>query len=131
MIVVHLIRFGLRLCFSGFFQSSIERSSYFSCEKHYVRLDYLSALDRPNGSSLTCRWLDQTPSDELYMTRVCESLQMVEGDLSTDADLSCGKALAVLWTTQENKIAFLHRPRRDRFLDRLFLNIEYGSVCHD
>jgi hypothetical protein len=119
MIVVHLIRSGLRLCFSGFFQSSIERLSYFSCEKHYDRLDYLPVFSRLNGSLLTGRRFGLFPSDDLYMTRVCESLQMVEGDLSTDTDFSCGKALAVLWTTfsagQNIETAFLHGLCNDRF----------------
>ncbi len=54
-IVVRLIRSGLRLCFTGFFQSSIERSFYLSCEKQHARFDYLQALDRSSGSLLTGR----------------------------------------------------------------------------
>lgn len=106
MIVVHLIRSGLRLCFSGFFQSSIEKSCYFSCEKQYGRFDYLPVLFRSNGSLLTGRRFGLFPSDDLYMTRVCESLQMLKGDLSTDADLSCGETVAGLWTSQECRNRF-------------------------
>lgn len=102
MIVVQLIRSGLRLCFTGFFQSSIERSFYFSCEKQYARSDYLPVLFRSDGSLLTGRRFGLFPSDDLYMPRVCESLQMSEGDLSTDADISCGETVAGLWTRLEN-----------------------------
>ncbi len=100
-IVVRLFRSGLRLCFTGFLQSSIERSFYFSCEKQYARSDYLPVLFRSNGSLLTGRRVGLFPSDDLYMTRVCESLQIASRHLSTDVDLSCGKTVLGLWTSPE------------------------------
>tara|TARA_R110000772_G_scaffold57351_10_gene129948 strand:- start:2018 stop:3046 length:1029 start_codon:yes stop_codon:yes gene_type:complete len=43
------------------------------------------------------------PSDDSYMPWFCESLQIETGDLSTDADLSCGKTVAGMWTTRKNR----------------------------
>jgi hypothetical protein len=97
MILVRLIRSGLRLCFSGFLRSSIQRSISFSCEKQTSRLDHLPCLGLSCGSLLTGRWFVRFPSDDPYMTLYSESHLVEKPKLSTGGPLSGGKLLLIWW----------------------------------
>lgn len=97
MIFVHPIWSSLRLSCSNVLQSSIERSSSFSCEKQIVRLDPRSVLSRSDGSLLTGRRFVSFPSDGSYMRPHPESHQGENINLSTGHPLSGGKHLSIWW----------------------------------
>jgi hypothetical protein len=104
MVVVRLIRSGLRLRFSDVLRSSIQRSISFSCEKQTGRLDHLPGSGLCCGSLLTGRWFVRLPSDELDMTLYSESLQVGKRKLSTGSPLSGGKLLLIWWITYKFRI---------------------------
>lgn len=97
MIFVRPIWSSLRLSCSNVLQSSIERSSSFSCEKQIVRLDPRSVLSRSDGSLLTGRRFVSFPSDDSYMRPHPESHQGENINLSTGHPLSGGKHLSIWW----------------------------------
>lgn len=103
MVFVRLIRSGLRLPFSDFLRSSIERSFSFSCEKQTGRLDHLPVPGLSCGSLLTGRWFVRLPSDDLCMTPDIESLQVENGKLSTGYIVIGGKLLPKRWISAEFK----------------------------
>ncbi|VWX56324.1 hypothetical protein SPHINGOR109_10292 [Sphingorhabdus sp. 109] len=104
MILVRLIRSGLRLPFSDCLRSSTERSFSSSCEKQTARLDHLPVSGLSCGSLLTDRWFVRLPSDDLYMTLQAESHLEHNHKLSTAQAFSGGKLLPEWWIKVESRI---------------------------